>query len=137
MIISFFVMYLAMFVDIDQANHYHTSFTRIYMAVIMVAPMAVIMIGMMGNMYPNKETNRIIIVAAIIIFIGSLAALRSQTPISDVQYMKAMIPHHSSAIMTGKHANIEDPEVKQLSEQIIQSQEREIHQMEQIFQRMK
>ncbi|ANH81179.1 DUF305 domain-containing protein [Niabella ginsenosidivorans] len=137
MIISFFVMYLAMFVNMDQAEHYHTSLTRIYMALIMVAPMAIIMIGMMGSMYPNRRTNRAIIVTAIVVFIAALTALRSQTPISDVQYMRAMIPHHSSAIMTSKHANIKDPEVKQLSEQIIQSQEREIHQMEQMLQRMK
>ncbi|WP_218917272.1 DUF305 domain-containing protein [Niabella ginsenosidivorans] len=121
----------------DQAEHYHTSLTRIYMALIMVAPMAIIMIGMMGSMYPNRRTNRAIIVTAIVVFIAALTALRSQTPISDVQYMRAMIPHHSSAIMTSKHANIKDPEVKQLSEQIIQSQEREIHQMEQMLQRMK
>lgn len=137
MIISFFVMFFAMFVNMDQLDHYHTSLTRIYMALIMIAPMAVIMIGMMGSMYPNKGTNRTIIVAAIVVFVAALTALRSQTPISDVQYMKAMIPHHSSAIMTSKHANIKDPEVKQLSEQIIQSQEREIHQMEQILQQMK
>lgn len=137
MIISFFVMYLAMFINMDQADHYHISLTRIYMALIMVAAMAVIMIGMMGSMYPNRRTNRIILAGAVIVFIAALAALRSQTPIGDVQYMKAMIPHHSSAIMTSKHAAIKDPEVKQLSEQIIQSQEREIHQMEQILQRMK
>lgn len=136
MIISFFVMYFAMFLNMDKLGHYHTSLTRIYMSLLMIAPMAVIMIGMMGSMYPNKSTNRIIVIAAIIIFITALAGLRSQTPISDVQYMKAMIPHHSSAIMTSKHAAIKDPEVKQLSEQIIRSQEKEIQQMEQILQRM-
>ncbi|RZK11087.1 MAG: DUF305 domain-containing protein, partial [Flavobacterium sp.] len=59
-----------------------------------------------------------------------LIGLRTQTPIGDIQYMKAMIPHHSSAIMVSKHANIENPEVKKLSEQIIQSQEKEIAEME-------
>lgn len=33
-----------------------------------------------------------------------LFALRTQTPIGDIQYMKAMIPHHSSAVMASKHA---------------------------------
>ena len=136
MVISIFVMYFAMFVNMDKLDDYHTSLTRVYMALIMVAPMAVIMITMMGSMYPNKGTNRIIVVSAIVIFIASLAGLRSQAPVSDIQYMKAMIPHHSSAIMTSKHVDIRDPEVKQLSEQIIKSQQREIHQMEQILKRM-
>jgi len=40
--------------------------------------------------------------------------------------MKAMIPHHSSAIITSKNANIKDPEVKKLSEEIIKSPEEEL-----------
>ena len=129
MIISFFIMYLVMFLNITELNHYYTSTTRIYMAILMVAPMAVVMILMMGKMYPNKKMNAGIIVASIAVFILTLAALRSQTPINDVQYMKAMIPHHSSAILTSKKANIQDPEVKKLSEEIIKAQEEEIAEM--------
>jgi uncharacterized protein (DUF305 family) len=92
---------------------------------------------MMGKMYPNRKTNLGIMVAGTLVFIISLVALRTQTPISDVQYMKAMIPHHSSAIMVSKRANIKDPEVKKLSEQIIKSQEEEITQMQNIIERMK
>ena len=116
MIISFLVMYTVMFLNMDSINHYHTSLTRLYMTILMVSPMAVLMVIMMGNMYPNKKINRLIIAVAIIVFCGTLTALRTQSPISDVQYMKAMIPHHSSAIMTSKNANIKDPEVKRLSE---------------------
>jgi uncharacterized protein (DUF305 family) len=76
-------------------------------------------------MYPDKKVNAFIITGAIIIFAVTLAALRTQTPISDVQYMKAMIPNHSSAILTSKEANIKDPEVKKLAEEI-KSQEEEI-----------
>ncbi|CAN5219151.1 DUF305 domain-containing protein [soil metagenome] len=136
MAISFFIMYLVMFLNIDKSDHYYTSATRIYMALLMVAPMAVVMMLMMGKMYPNKKYNTSIIICSIIVFGVVLAALRTQTPISDVQYMKAMIPHHSSAIMVSKHANIKDPEVKQLSEGIIASQEKEIAEMKSIIERM-
>lgn len=136
MSISFVVMYLVMFLNMDSIHHYHTSATRVYMALLMVAPMAVIMITMMGKMYPNKKVNTVIILGGIVLFVAILAALRTQTPISDVQYMKAMIPHHSSAIMVSKHADLKDPEVKKLSEQIIQSQEKEIAQMEAILNRL-
>lgn len=131
MILSFIVMYFVMFLNMDTAGDYHTSLTRIYMSLLMVSPMAVIMVVMMRKMYPDKKKNTIIITLAIIIFAGTLWALRTQQPIGDVQYMKAMIPHHSSAIMTSKHADIRDPEVKQLSQQ------KEIHQMEQMLRRLK
>lgn len=137
MIISFIIMYVVMFLNVDSIDHYHTSATRIYMAILMVAPMAIVMMAMMGKMYPNKKTNTRIVVGAIVLFIVTLTALRTQTPISDVQYMKAMIPHHSSAIMTSKHANIKDPEVRKLADSIIASQQREIQQMETILNRMK
>lgn len=137
MIISFFIMYIVMFLNMDSLAHYHTSITRVYMAILMVAPMAVVMMLMMGKMYPDKKKNTGIIIAGAVVFIIVLAALRTQTPVSDVQYMKAMIPHHSSAILTSKYANIKDPEVKKLSEEIIKTQEEEIAQMEAILERMK
>jgi uncharacterized protein (DUF305 family) len=137
MIISFLIMYIVMFLNISQLNHYYTSTTRIYMALLMVAPMAVVMMLMMGKMYPDKKKNAFIIGGAIVVFAVTLAALRTQTPISDVQYMKAMIPHHSSAILTSKEANIQDPEVKKLAQEIIKSQEEEIAQMKEILERMK
>lgn len=88
-------------------------------------------------MYPNKKANQWIIVAAIALFAIALMALRTQTPIGDIQYMKGMIPHHSSAIMTSKHANIKDREVKALADSIIKSQEEEIAQMKAILKRIK
>lgn len=136
MLISFLIMYIVMFLNMDKVSHYHTSLTRIYMALLMVAPMAVVMMLMMGKMYPNKKMNTAIILGSVVLFILILTGLRTQTPIDDVQYMKAMIPHHSSAIMVSKHATITDPEVKKLSEEIIQSQEKEIAEMEAMIKRL-
>lgn len=137
MVISFIIMYGVMFLNVDEANHIYLSTTRTYMALLMVAPMAVVMMLMMDNMYPNKKLNTGIILGGIVLFGLVLAGLRTQTPIGDVQYMKAMIPHHSSAILVSKQADIKDPEVKELSEQIIKSQEEEIAKMKAILQRMK
>jgi len=136
MVISFIVMYIVMFFNIDRFEHFHNSLTRVYMALLMVAPMAVAMMLMMGKMYPSKKTNNIIIASAAVVFFIALAGLRTQTPIGDEQYMKAMIPHHSSAIMVSKHANITNPEVKKLSEQIIESQEKEIAEMDALLKRL-
>ena len=136
MVISFVIMYGIMFLNVDEANHIYLSTTRTYMSLLMVSSMAVIMMLMMGKMYPDKKINTGIIIGGIVVFALVLAGLRTQTPIGDVQYMKAMIPHHSSAIMVSKNANIQDPEVKKLSEGIIASQEKEIAEMKAIIERM-
>lgn len=137
LLISFVIMYSVMFLNVAQADHIYLSTNRFYLALLMVAPMAVVMVALMGKMYPNKKLNTGIIIGSIVVFAVIVAALRTQTPISDVQYMKAMIPHHSSAILNSKKANLKDPEVKKLAEQIIRSQEEEIAEMKAILERMK
>jgi uncharacterized protein (DUF305 family) len=137
MLISFLIMYAVMFLNVDEANHIYISITRTYMALLMVSLMAIVMMVMMGKMYPNKKLNTGIIIGALILFGLVLTGLRTQTPIGDVQYMKAMIPHHSSAILVSKNANLKDPEVIKLSEGIIASQEKEIAEMKAVLARMK
>ncbi len=136
MLFSFVIMYAVMFLNVDEANHIYISTTRTYMALLMVSSMAVVMMLMMSKMYPNKKLNTGILLGSVILFGLVLAGLRTQTPIGDVQYMKAMIPHHSSAILVSKNANLKDPEVIKLSEGIIASQEKEIAEMKAILARM-
>ncbi|GAB3578768.1 DUF305 domain-containing protein [Hymenobacter daeguensis] len=127
--ISFVVMYTVMFLNVDQPDHIYLSLTRTYMSLLMVAAMALVMLGLMRHMYPNQRLNRLIAGGSVVVFALTLTLLRTQTPVGDVQYMKAMIPHHSSAIMVSRSATLQDPEVKKLSEGIIRSQEREIAEM--------
>ena len=136
MIVSFFIMYFVMFLNLSAFDHYYTSVTRIYMTVLMISAMGIVMMGMMGNMYPNRKTNQTIMAASAVVFIVVLFALRTQTPIGDVQYMKAMIPHHSSAILTSKNADIKDPEVRKLADDIIAAQEREIGEMKAMLEKL-
>ncbi|WDF45326.1 DUF305 domain-containing protein [Chryseobacterium sp. KACC 21268] len=137
LIVSFFIMYVVMFFNVDQFDHIYLSYTRTYMTLLMVSPMALLMLVIMRKMYTNRKLNLVIILVSISIFTFAITSLRSQAFISDVQYMKAMIPHHSSAIMTSKNANIKDPELRKLSDSIIKSQEREINQMKSILKRLK
>lgn len=133
---SFIIMYGVMFLNVDSLSHIHLSLTRMYMALLMVAPMAVLMIVMMRKMYKEKRKNIIILLTSSLVFILALIGLRGQVGIGDVQYMKAMIPHHSSALLTSKNADIDDPEVKKLSIQIIKAQEEEIALMEDMISRL-
>ena len=107
------------------------------MTLLMVAPMAISMLLFMWDMYENKKLNYAIIGGASLIFIMTLFGVRQQVPIGDVQWMKAMIPHHSSAILTSSYADIKDPEVKQLAEDIIKAQKKEIAEMKTMIKRLK
>ncbi|MGO4772338.1 DUF305 domain-containing protein [Flavobacterium sp. W22_SRS_FK3] len=137
LLLSFIIMYFVMFLNVDEFSHIYFSYTRTYMTLLMVSPMALMMLTLMRKMYPNRKINSILLISSIVVFVFALTALRSQAFISDTQYMKAMIPHHSSAIMTSKNANIKDPELRRLSDSIIKSQEEEITKMKLILNRMK
>ena len=135
--LSFIVMYGVMFLNVDEFSHIYLSLTRTYMTLLMVSPMALIMLLLMPKMYPNKKWNSAITIVSIAVFVFALTALRSQAFIGDTQYMKAMISHHSSAILTSQHANIKDPELRRLSDSIIKTQKEEIARMKRILDRMK
>jgi uncharacterized protein (DUF305 family) len=133
---SFIIMYTVMFLNVWKIDHVMLSLTRVYMAILMVAPMAISMMLFMRHMYKDKSRNMFIIVGSVAVFALSLWGLRSQVGIADVQYMKAMIPHHSSAILTSEKASITDPEVRQLADEIIKTQEEEIAQMKRLLERL-
>jgi len=132
----FFIMYAVMYLNVDRADHIYLNMTRFYMTLLMICPMALLMLGIMRMMYQNKKLNLIITVLAIVVFTLALIGVRTQTPIGDVQYMKGMIPHHSIAILTSKHADIKDPEVRKLANDIVAAQEKEIAEMKSILARM-
>lgn len=90
----------------------------------------------MWSMYKNKAVNIAILIGAVAVFAACLYLLRSQIPIQDEQWMKAMIPHHSSAIMVSQRANLQDPEAQKLAVEIIEAQEREIAKMKAILYRL-
>jgi uncharacterized protein (DUF305 family) len=136
MAISFIIMYGIMFLNVSETNHIYLSLTRTYMTLLMISTMAIVMLLMMGKMYSNKKINSFIIIVSVLVFGLVFTALRTQTPVGDEQYMKAMIPHHSSAIMTSENANIQDPELRKLADDIIDAQKREIAQMKAILDRL-
>jgi FtsH-binding integral membrane protein len=136
MAVSFMLMYLIMFLNVAEFSHIYNSITRFYMTPLMIAVMTASMLLFMWKMYPNTKINFAIIIFATFTFFGTLYLLRTQTFIGDIQYMKAMIPHHSSAIMTSSNVDFKDPEVKKLAEDIIAAQEKEIKQMNEMIVRL-
>jgi hypothetical protein len=126
---SVVVMYMAMYLNNYAWDHIFWSETRAYMALIMGAVMATVMLLFMIDKYPNKKSNAMVFIGSAVLFLTSLFLVRSQTTVDDVSWMKGMIPHHSIAILTSKRANISDPRVRQLADEIIKAQEREIKEM--------
>ena len=136
MLTSFIVMYALMFINVAQLDHILLSYTRTYMAICMIAAMAIIMLLYMLSMYPNKKINAAILIGSVAVFLIFFTLLRNQTAISDEQWMQGMIPHHSSAIMTSQNAHLKDPEAIKLAQDIIEAQKREIAEMKKILYRL-
>jgi Ca2+/Na+ antiporter len=130
---STIVMFLFKYLSTYKVDHIFFSETRAYMALLMGATMAVIMLAFMTHMLKNKKANIGIVAGSILVFGVSLFLLRSQTLVDDQDYMEAMIPHHSIAILTSERAQIDDPRVKQLSTEIIEAQREEIAEMKNLI----
>ncbi|SFH52580.1 DUF305 domain-containing protein [Pisciglobus halotolerans] len=127
------VMFALMYFNVFQLDHIFVSKTRIYMALMMGAAMAIIMLLFMWKMYENKKVNIVILLVSVVVFGGSLGLVRSQKTINDVDWMKAMIPHHSIAILTSDRAEHKDPRVQKLADDIIKAQEEEIQEMKDLI----
>ncbi|PZO10894.1 MAG: DUF305 domain-containing protein [Lysobacteraceae bacterium] len=130
------VMFVLMYLNNYALDQIYFSETRFYMALVMGASMAVVMLLFMWGMYQDKRLNAVILAVAVVTFSGSLWLVRSQSTIEDVSWMKAMIPHHSIAILTSSRANISDPRVRKLADDIIAAQKREIAQMQQLIEEL-
>ena len=126
---STIIMFGLMYLNSYQADHAFFSETRAYMALVMGATMAVIMLGFMLGMYPSRGLNAAIFLGSVVLFAIALWLVRSQSTVEDVSWMKAMIPHHSIAILTSERARISDPRVRKLADAIIEAQRREIDEM--------
>jgi len=127
------VMYGLMYLNTYALDHVWFSETRAYMAIVMGATMAVIMLGFMLSMYDRRGVNLVIVAGSIVVFALALWLVRSQQTVDQVSYMKAMIPHHSIAILTSRRAHIKDPRVRELADGIIIAQEKEIAEMERLI----
>lgn len=127
--VSTLVMFGLMYLNTYALDHVFFSETRTWMALYMGGAMAIVMMLFMLGMYDDRRKNAMILGGAAILFAGSLYLVRSQDTISDQAWQKAMIPHHSIAILTSERARIEDRRVRELADGIIKAQRREIKEM--------
>ncbi|KAA0930065.1 DUF305 domain-containing protein [Psychrobacter sp. ANT_H59] len=133
---STIVMFIMMYFNTYQLDHVYFSETRAYMALYMGAGMAVIMLAFMGNMYKKTKINLLVYGISVVMFAVGIWGVRSQQTVDQVDWMQAMIPHHSIAILTSSRANIEDPRVRKLADDIIKAQKREIAEMQALIEEL-
>jgi peptidoglycan/LPS O-acetylase OafA/YrhL len=137
LVASFIAMYIAMYLNTYAIDHVYFSLTRFYMSCLGIAAMAIIMFVAMRAMYQNKTKNIAIVLGCIALFATALSLVRVQAPIvGDVLWLRAMIPHHSIAILTSERADIQDPAVKKLANAIIEAQKKEIEEMKAMIERL-
>ena len=127
---STLAMFILMYSTVFSLDHVWFSSTKTLMAIYMGATMAVIMLAFMLKMYSDKKKNVAIFAGSAVVFIAALWVFRAQAVVGDVAWMEQMIPHHSLAILTSERANISDPRVRRLADEIILAQRREIAEME-------
>ncbi len=125
-IISFIAMFILMYSMVDRFANAIPNINQIYMAGLMTAAMIIIEMVLMGGMYMNKKLNAIIISVSAVALITFFLFIRNETGISDRQFLKSMIPHHGAAILMVKEADLKDPEIKKLANDIISSQSEQI-----------
>jgi peptidoglycan/LPS O-acetylase OafA/YrhL len=126
---STIIMLILMYFNTYSMEHIFFSQTRVYMALIMGGVMAIVMLAFMQKMYTNKKVNFGIYAGSALLIAVSLFLVRSQATVDDTSWMKAMIPHHSIAILTSERADIEDPRARKLADEIIKAQRKEIAEM--------
>ena len=133
--LSLIIMYVAMFAMIWTWGEFVQNINFLYMALVMWAPMAAVMLLTMRPMYPDKKLNGLLYLGFAAVFLLSMIGIREQALVGDRQFLRSMIPHHSGAVLMCEKAKLTDPEIQTLCQGIISSQTSEIDQMQAILER--
>lgn len=123
--LSFFVMYIIMYMMVDNFDDIYLNLNQFYMVMAMTSTMMIVEIILMTHMY-EIVVKTVTLSLSIIVFILSFVCIRFQFAVNDRDFLKSMITHHSSAILMCKNKNINDTEIKKLCESIISSQSEQI-----------
>lgn len=134
--LSFVAMYILMYAMVNTFDDVYNSVNQVYMAGLMTAPMVAIELVIMRAMYHNAKLNRLIIGGSVVAGVFLFAFIRQQAVVTDGQFLRSMIPHHSGAILMCTEAQLRDAEIRKLCEGIIAGQQQEIDQMNAILRRL-
>lgn len=120
------LMYVLMFAMIDSIGNFWNNTNMFYMAVLMAAPMTLLMVLTMPDMYPDRTKTWASVGVVVLLGVLSFAAIRGQWGVGDRQFLRAMIPHHAGAILMCSEAKLTDPRILELCRGIEAGQQSEI-----------
>ena len=127
--LSFVIMYVSGFARTDRWSNVLLNLNQVYMAGLMVAPMALVMLVTMRHMFKHKTLNVGLAVASAALTVLFWTLVRVQAGVGDEAFLRSMIPHHAAAVLVCQEADLTDPRIQQLCREIIEAQEREIAEM--------
>ena len=136
-ILSFIAMYILMYAMVDNFSNVFPNVNQFYMAGLMTMPMVILELAIMGGMYAKKKLNFILMFIGCLAAVGFYIGIQEQAGVGDRQFLRSMIPHHAAAILMVEKAELSDPEIKKLAQDIIKAQQAEIAQMKAKLNEMK
>jgi uncharacterized protein (DUF305 family) len=126
-----------MYAMVDAFANVFASVNQLYMAALMTAPMVVVELVVMRDMYHARKLNVIVMMSALTVGILMWVGIRQQIAVGDRQFLRSMIPHHAGALLMCNRASVTDAEIRELCRTILEGQEREIVQMKAILTRLR
>lgn len=133
LLISLVLMFLLTMSQIRRPSDFFLNLSNFYMSILMVSVMGVVMLVVMHQMFTDKRLTLVSYAVLIALFVGGFAAVRTEPFVGDEGFLHSMIPHHSRAVLVCQESKITDPEIVELCDQIVRSQEEEITQMKRIL----
>lgn len=103
---------------VDSLDHIYVSLNDVYMILLMTGWM----FFFMGIYYKERS----VFVVGLILTGLSLFAIRTQFMISEDQFLRGMIPHHSMAVFMSKKLELKENSIQDFLQGIIKTQEKEI-----------
>ena len=134
MVYSFVIGYVfSMALLADKESHITFNYNKVYMALLMAFSMGAYELGMM-SVEPNIPGLVVLVVLSVLM----ISVIREQILIDDRQFLLGMIEHHSAALTMSKRIRCKtsDPFILKLTDDILESQNREIEQMQERLDRL-
>ena len=128
-ILSFVAMYVLMYAMVDHTFNALPNINQAYMAGLMAAPMVWLQLLLMRGWYRDGRRNLAFALGSLLVSLGCLGAVRSQSGVGDQQFLRAMIPHHAGALLMCEQAAVRDPRIEFLCRRIRENQQTEIEEM--------
>lgn len=132
---SLAAMFVISLEQVRSVDHFYLNASNLYISLTGVGAMGLIMFVAMRGMVPDRTRNMALVAALLLLLVGGFTLARTELFVGDKGFLESMIPHHSRALLVCEESTITDPQIQELCRGIVESQTREIHEMQDILTR--